>query len=57
MDMRTFVKLKNPDQSKIINTIQFTSIIEIGTTATGNIISLITGVLILTNMEKFKDTL
>lgn len=57
IDIRTYLKLKNPDPLKIISSIQYTSILEIGTAATGNIISLITGVLILTNLEKFSETL
>src|SRR5437763_372219 len=52
MDIRAYFKLKNPDPEKIIGTLQFTSILEIGTTATGNIISLVTGVLIMTNLKK-----
>jgi hypothetical protein len=52
MDLRAYFKMKNPVPDQIISTLQFTAILEIGTTATGNIISLITGVLILTNLEK-----
>jgi len=55
MDLRTYSKLNNPDPMKIIGTIQFTAILEIGTTATGNIISLITGVLIMAKLEKVEE--
>lgn len=55
MDIRTYLKLRNPEPEKIISSLQFTSILEIGTTATGNIISLVTGVMIMTKLEQANE--